>query len=219
MSTIKIYLIDDHQIILDGIRLMLGGAPGLTILGTSGDAETGLQQIRMVRPDIVIADISLPGMNGIKLTEQIRQELPDIRIIILSMHATEDYICSVVKAGAHGYLTKQGTNREELVNAIESVMRGEDYFSPDVSKIIMRRYVHKAKPGGIADIGPTSLTAREKEIISMYADGFSNQEIADKLCISIKTVDAHKNNIMQKFRFKSTVEMVKYAIRNNLTEL
>lgn len=215
----KVLLIDDHQVILEGISLMLAQDADIEITGTASDAAKGITLVRELQPDLILADISMPGMNGIAFTEQIRRELPHIRIIILSMHSTEDFICSVVKAGANGYLTKQGTSREQLLTAIRTVMEGNDYFSPEVSAIIMKNYVSRAKKGNIQDIKPVSLTNREREILKLYADGCSNQEIADSLCISIKTVDAHKNNIMQKFNFRSTVEMVKFAIKNNLVDL
>lgn len=216
---VRILLIDDHQIILDGISLMLEGAPGIEICGTTTDAAAGLSLAGKIQPDIIIADISMPGMNGITLAERAAADLPNVKILILSMHTGEDYICSLVKAGVRGYLTKQSTSRQEILHAIKVVMQGDTYFSSDVSKVIMQKYVQQVKPGHNTDIKPTALTPREKDIIALYADGLSNQEIAEKLCISVKTVDAHKNNIMQKFRFKSTVDMVKYAIRNNLSDL
>jgi DNA-binding NarL/FixJ family response regulator len=219
MKKNRILLVDDHQIILDGIRLMLEEEDGMEICAATADPQQALELARSLSPDIIIADISMPGLSGIALTEQIRKEGNPAKIIVLSMYATEDYICSMVKAGANAYLTKQGTTKSELLGAIGAVLRGETYFSPEVQKVVMQAYMSQAAKGSQASIKPASLTNREREILKLYADGYSNQEIADRLYISTKTVDAHKNNIMQKFSFRSTVDMVKFAIRNNLTEL
>lgn len=219
MSKITFLLVDDHQIILDGVKLMLEGESDFNICGMAEDGRQALNLAKELLPDIIITDISMPHLNGIQLIEQIRKEKLSSKIIILSMYATEDYICSAIKAGANAYLTKQNTTKEELQSAIKAVLNNEEYFSPAVSKVIMKNYVEHAKKGGSPDVKSISLTNREKEILKLYAEGFSNQEIADKLSISNRTVDAHKNNIMQKFEFKSTVEMVKFAIRNNLVDL
>lgn len=214
----NILLVDDHQIILDGIRLMLDGAPGLNICGSASDAIQALSMAKTLKPDVVIADISMPGMSGIELTEAIRVTLPETRVIILSMYSSEDYICRMIAAGADGYLTKQNTNRVELLEAIRTVMAGDSYFSGEIREIITQRYFDRARKGKANPGRPVHLTPRETEILKLYADGLSNQEIAEKLFISSKTVEAHKNNIMQKFNFKSTVEMVKYAIRHHMTD-
>lgn len=219
MSKIKILLVDDHQIILDGIKLMLEGEPNFDICGMAEDGKQALVLAKDLLPDIIITDISMPHLTGIQLIEQIRNEKLPSKVIILSMYATEDYICSAIKAGANAYLTKQNTTKAELLAAIEAILNNEEYYSPAVAKVIMKNYVEHAKKSGSPDFKSVALTLREKEILKLYVEGFSNQEIAEKLSISVRTVDAHKNNIMQKFNFKSTVEMVKFAIKNNLVEL
>ena len=219
MSKIKILLVDDHQIILDGIKLMLEGEANFDICGMAEDGRQALLLAKELLPDIIITDISMPHLTGIQLIEQIRKENLPAKVIILSMYATEDYICSAIRAGANAYLTKQNTTKAELLAAISAIINNEEYYSPAVSKVIMKNYVEHAKKGGSQDVKSISLTIREKEILKLYAEGFSNQEIAEKLSISNRTVDAHKNNIMQKFEFKSTVDMVKFAIRNNLVDL
>ena len=136
------------------------------------------------------------------------------------MYASEDYIFKAIQAGAKGYLTKQNTTKEELISAIHRIVNGEEYYSPAVASIMMKNYVNKAqKKSNLETKTVESLTTREREILKLYAEGYSNQEIADKLCISNRTVDAHKNNIMQKFEFKSTVDMVKFAIKNNIVSI
>ncbi len=219
MSKIKILLVDDHQIILDGIKLMLEGEANFDICGMAEDGKQAFALAKELLPDIIITDISMPHLTGIQLIEQIKKNNLPAKVIILSMYASEDYVCSAIKAGANAYLTKQNTKKSEIIEAIYTVLNGEEYFSPDVSKVIMKNYVEHAKKGSSYELKTTTLTSREKEILKLYAEGFSNQEIADKLSISNRTVDAHKNNIMQKFNFKSTVEMVKFAIRNNLVDI
>lgn len=219
MSKIKILLVDDHHIILDGIKLMIQDEPNIEISGIAENGKKALELISEIKPDVIITDISMPSMNGIQLIELIRESDNDTKIIILSMYASEDYICRAIKAGANAYLTKQDTTKEEIMEAINSTINGDEYYSPAVSKIIMKNYVQKTQKNSGLVMKQNSLTNREKEILILYAEGFSNQEIADKLFISVRTVDAHKNNIMQKFNFKSTVDMVKFAIKNNLIDI
>jgi DNA-binding NarL/FixJ family response regulator len=219
MSKIKILLVDDHHIILDGIKLMIQDEPNIEISGIAENGKKALELISEIKPDVIITDISMPSMNGIQLIELIRERDNETKIIILSMYATEDYICRAIKAGANAYLTKQDTTKEEIIEAINSTINGDEYYSPAVSKIIMKNYVQKNQKNSGLVVKQNSLTNREKEILILYAEGFSNQEIADKLFISVRTVDAHKNNIMQKFNFKSTVDMVKFAIKNNLIDI
>ena len=219
MSKIKILLVDDHHIILDGIKLMIQDEPNIEISGIAENGKKALELISEIKPDVIITDISMPSMNGIQLIELIRERDNETKIIILSMYATEDYICRAIKAGANAYLTKQDTTKDEIMEAINSTINGDEYYSPAVSKIIMKNYVQKNQKNSGLVVKQNSLTNREKEILILYAEGFSNQEIADKLFISVRTVDAHKNNIMQKFNFKSTVDMVKFAIKNNLIDI
>jgi len=217
-QTTKILLVDDHQIILDGIRMMLKDAPEMQICGTAHSGKQAMALARKLLPDVVIADISMPGMNGIDLTRELKVLLPRVGVIILSMYTSEDYICRLVGVGANGYLTKQDTTRVELLEAIRAVSTGGEYFSGEVREIITQKYFDRARKGKPNPNQPVQPTPREAEILKLYADGLSNQEIAEKLFISSKTVEAHKNNIMQKFNFKSTVEMVKYAIRHQMTD-
>lgn len=219
MKKIKILLVDDHHIILDGIKLMIQDEPNVEICGIAENGKKALELISEKKPNVIITDISMPSMSGIQLIELIRESDNETKIIILSMYATEDYICRAIKAGANAYLTKQDTTKEEIMEAINSTINGDEYYSPAVSKIIMKNYVQKTQKNSGLVMKQNSLTNREKEILILYAEGFSNQEIADKLFISVRTVDAHKNNIMQKFNFKSTVDMVKFAIKNNLIDI
>lgn len=218
--TISILLVDDHQIILDGIKQMLEGEPSICICACAENGRQALELAQQNSPDIIITDVSMPDMNGVELCEQIQKLQLNSKVIILSMYASEDYIFKAIQAGAKGYLTKQDTTKAELISAIHKIVDGEEYYSPAVAGIMMKSYVNQVqKKGSHESKTVQDLTAREREILKLYAEGYSNQEIADKLCISNRTVDAHKNNIMQKFEFKSTVDMVKFAIKNNIVSL
>ncbi len=220
MEKIKILLVDDHQIILDGVKTMLVDEAGIDFIGCASSGSKALEMIKLKSPDIVISDISMPDMTGIELTSKIIElELP-VKVLILSMYTTDDYIYNAIKAGARGILPKQDTNKEMLLEAIRTINDGEEYYAPNISINIMKSYVSKIKRLNPQDRSKNySLTLREKEILKLYVEGFSNQEVAQKLNISIRTVETHKNNIMQKFDFKSTVEMVKFALKNNIVTL
>jgi two-component system response regulator NreC len=218
--TISILLVDDHQIILDGIKQMLEGESSICICACAENGKQALELAQLNPPDVIITDVSMPDMNGVELCEQIQKMNIPSKVIVLSMYASEDYIFKAIQAGAKGYLTKQNTTKEELILAIHQIVNGEEYYSPAVASIMMKNYVNKAqKKSNLETKTVESLTTREREILKLYAEGYSNQEIADKLCISNRTVDAHKNNIMQKFEFKSTVDMVKFAIKNDIVTL
>jgi len=219
-NKISVLLVDDHQIILDGVGNMLRDAGDIEVCGTAADAVKALEMIRETTPDVVITDLSMPGRSGIELIRKIGEKYPGIYVLVLSMYITEDYIFNALKAGAKGYLPKQDTTRAELLKAIQTVARGEEYFSGSVAQVISKLYSHSAKSTATPDsmARKASLTSRETEILRMYTEGLSNMEIAGRLNISIRTVETHKNNIMQKYNFKNTVEMVKFAIRNKLGE-
>ncbi|MCX6282321.1 MAG: response regulator transcription factor [Bacteroidetes bacterium] len=219
-TRIKVLLVDDHQIIRDGLSNMLSEAGDIEVCEGAADITKALEIIRKVDPDVVITDLSMPGKSGIELIRRIQEKHPGVHVLVLSMYVTEDYIFNSLKAGAKGYLPKQDTTKAELLKAIRTVARGEEFFSPAVAQVISKLYSHSVKstttPEAIAR--KASLTSRETEILRLYTEGLSNMEIADRLSISIRTVETHKNNIMQKYNFKSTVDMVKFAIRNNLGE-
>lgn len=220
MADLKIVLVDDHQIIQESVRIMLADTEGIAWIRCAGNGEEALDQIKSLEPDVVITDISMPKMNGIELTEEICRISPETRVLILTMYTHYDFICRAIRAGALGVLSKQDTTREVLKEAISAMRNGKQYFSPEISHQVMRSVAGKVKSRKRNDgMQIPALTEREREILRLYVEGFSNQEIADRLSISIRTVETHKANIMQKFNFRSTVEMVKFALRNNLVSL
>jgi len=218
---IKIILVEDHQIVRDGIKALLLSDENIIICGEASNYKELMNILNNVIPDIIIMDISLPEHSGIDITRQIIEKYKTIKVIMLSMYAEEDFIFNSIKAGAKGYLPKD-TTRKELLNAIAKVYNGEDYFSDKISGIILKSYVSKAKTS--SDKTPDMkkedmLTNREIEILKHFAGGLSNQEIADKLFISIRTVESHKNHIMQKLDLKNSVDMIKFAIKSRLIEI
>jgi two-component system, NarL family, nitrate/nitrite response regulator NarL len=218
---ITVILVDDHQIIRDGLGNMLREADDIHLLDCAGDYTQALEMTTRLRPDVVITDLSLPGKSGIDLIRQLREIDPDIHVLVLSMYVGEDYIFNAVRAGARGYLPKQDTTKSDLFKAIRTLAQGGQYFSNSIAQVITRIFSQSAQKAQTPDqvAGTLNLTAREREILRLYADGFSNQEISEQLNISVRTVETHKNNIMQKYNFRSTVDMVKFAIRNNLAQL
>jgi DNA-binding NarL/FixJ family response regulator len=219
MNKIKVTLVDDHQLVRDGIRALLSGLDDIEVITEASDAKSTLEKLKLTRPDVMIVDISLPEMSGIELTKIITTEYPTIKVIVLSMYTNQEFIFNAIKAGAKGYLPKNIT-REELLDAIREVYKGNEYFSKDVSNIILKSYLKQVKdPERFDSLQDEKLTNRELEILRFVAEGYSNQLVADKLFISVRTVESHKNHIMQKLELTTTVDLVKYALKNKIIDL
>ncbi len=214
-TTIKVILVDDHRIVRDGIKSLLLADNSINIIGEFSSFDELISFLAYSTPDIVILDISLPDKNGIEIAEFLNDNYPNIKILFLSMFINDDFIHSAIAAGASGYLPKN-TSKRELLEAIHTVYQGGDYYSEDIRKILMKSYMNKLKRKEEFKNDLDSLSKREIEILILYAEGKSNQEIAEQLHISIRTVESHKNHIMTKLDLKSTVDMVKIAIKNKL---
>lgn len=215
MAKIKIIIVDDHQMFRDGIKLALNEEEEFDIIGEAGNGHELFELMKKQEPDLVITDISLPDISGIDISERLNKEYPAIKVLVLSMHSNEEFIYKALIAGADGYLPKE-TSISELTKAIIKINSGKDYFNKDISDKLIHAFKKKNHTKNETE---NTLTKREKEIIRLIVEGLSNKEIADQLFISIRTVDTHKNNIMHKLHLKSSVELVKYAIKNNLAEL
>lgn len=218
MERIKVILVDDHQIVRDGIKALINDDPSINIITEASSAAELMDKLETYRPDVILMDINLPDSTGIELTKELKETKPEIKILILSMHMGEDFIVNAIEAGAKGYLPKT-TSKKELLSAINTIAKGEDYFNETISNILIKSYVKRAQTPKKEEEKVIDLTRREKEIITLFALGLSNKEIADKLFISIRTVESHKNNIMNKLELKSTVDLVKFALKNNYIEL
>jgi DNA-binding NarL/FixJ family response regulator len=218
MPGIKIILTEDHQILRDGIKALIASS-NIEIIGEASTAAELWKLLETNIPDIILMDISLPDISGIEITRIVTEKFPSIRVLMLSMFTDESFISQAIKAGAKGYLHKN-TTREEMLIAIESVYTGNEFYSDNISKVILKTYIEKAKSHSNEITNPQELLSkREIEILKMFAEGFINKEIADRLFISIRTVESHKNHIMQKLNLKTQVELVKYAIRHNLVNI
>ena len=216
---IAVLIVDDHQIVRDGIMRILKDEQDIELIGSVGSGKEALDFIKGRLPDIIITDLSMPDMSGIKLTEKLHTNYPDIKVLILSMFNNEEYIVSSIQAGAKGFLPKQDSTTEILLEAIRTISGGDEFYSPSISKTVMKSYVNNVKNTAVGEaVRKQQLTSREKEILKLYVEGCTNSEIAERLSLSVFTVKTHKNNIMQKYSFKSTVEMIKFALRNNIIE-
>jgi DNA-binding NarL/FixJ family response regulator len=219
MEKIRLMLVDDHQLVRTGIANLLEGESGFEIIGEAAEAKELFELLKISQPDIAILDIALPGMSGIEITKKLHHDFPGIRILILSMHTSEEFIFNAINSGARGYLPKN-TSRKELIEAIYAIHRGEEYFAESISNVILKSYIKKAKSDTPdAENKESLLSKREIEVLRLFAEGSTNQEIADKLFISIRTVESHKNHIMARLELKTTVDLVKFAIRNNIVLL
>lgn len=214
--SVHVLLADDHKIVRDGLRTLLETQGSMSVVA---EAENGLKTIQLageLQPQVIIMDISMPGVNGIDATRKITSDLPGTKVIALSMHADRHIIIGMLEAGASGYLLKDCAF-EELVTAIHTVLSDHTYLSPTIADILVRNYVHK--PPGISEAAPSELTPREKELLQLLAEGMTAKQIATALGISIKTVETHRRNISQKLGAGSVAELIKYAIREGLTSI
>ena len=213
---IRILLVDDHTVLRDGIRKLLEDTPDMLVCGEAKDGRTAVHLADELRPNVVLMDISMPMLNGLEATRQIHHNQPCIKILILTMHENEEYISQALAYGAMGYLLKDAA-AQELLEAIRLVNRGEAVLSPAITRLVIEDYLRWGNLGaGLSDNG---LSAREHEVLQLIVEGHSNKQIAEILCISIKTVQAHRANIMGKLDLHDRRERVKYAIRKKIIEI
>ncbi|MFA4901245.1 MAG: response regulator transcription factor [Desulfobaccales bacterium] len=213
---IKIILADDHQIVRHGLRSLLSSEPDMEVVG---EADNGRAVVRLVQeksPQVVIMDISMPDLNGIEATRQIVADSPGVKIIALSMHSDSLFVLNMFKAGASGYLLKDCA-LEELVKAVRTVLSRKIYLSPGISDIVIKDFVIGWSPPDSSAY--SILTTREREVLQLMAEGRNTNQIAENLCVSVKTVEAHRKQLMNKLDIHSVAELTKYAIRQGLTSL
>ena len=214
MRKIRILLADDHQLMRSGIRLMLERESDLTIVGEASDGREAVSLAKTLKPDAVVMDIGMPNLNGIEAAHQMRQENPEMAIVIVSMHSDESYVLRALKAGARGYLLKDSAE-VDLIKAVHVVHGGKSFFSPAVSKVLLDDYVRKLKRSGTDDAYDL-LTPREREILQLIAEGKSNKDIANLLNLSVYTVESHRSNLMEKLNLRGLPELILYAVRRGI---
>lgn len=211
----KIIIIDDHDLFRDSLRQIIERSADFEVIGEAADARNGESIALELRPDLAVVDLSLPDKSGIQLSRILNTLLPDIRIVIVSMHAKIDYIMSALRAGAFGYIVKESVSKC-LFNAFEAVLRGEYYLDPALSMEIVQKLLDFPEQENAVDSAYGDLTPREQEILRLLAQGSTVKDIAEKLFISPKTVTNHRANIMTKLDLHNTVELVRYATRLGL---
>jgi len=216
-SKIRVLIADDHQIVRDGLRSLLEKEPDMEVIATVEDGRTTVRVVEELQPDVVIMDISMPGLNGIEATRKISRDFPKIKIIALSMHDDGRFVMNMLKAGASGYLLKDCAFKE-LAKAIHVVVRaGKSYLSPDITDVVVSSYV--TGQSGSEPLIYTTLTPREREVLQLVVEGKTSSQIADILYVSVKTVETHRTQLMHKLKITNLADLVKYAIKEGITSV
>jgi DNA-binding NarL/FixJ family response regulator len=213
MNPITILLADDHDVVRKGMKMLLEDETDVKVIGEASDGLDAIEKVKNLMPNVVILDLTMPKMNGIEASRIISEEFPDVKILIFSMHNNREYIVSSVENGANGYLLKD-TGKEELMRAIKVVSEGRKYFPPEISEVIIDELLAKTASNQDNSGKPIfqKITPKEKQILGMIVQGLNSREIADKLFLSIRTVDNHRANMMKKTKAKNTADLVMMAI-------
>jgi DNA-binding NarL/FixJ family response regulator len=221
MSTIKVIHIDEHPIVRSGIQSVLSSAEEIEIVASVKNVDAFFEKMKHIPAtfiQVVMFDIYYPNDMEIESIRRIRKAYGRLDILVLAMYSSESFILKSIKAGAKGMLSNQ-TSRNEIVEAIYTLRNGYEYLGKSITNIVLNSYLNRSKTGEILQDEMAQLSAREIEVLKLYGEGFTNQEIADKLFISIRTVESHKTNIMKKINLRTTVDLIKFAIRNNIVEV
>ena len=216
MTKIHILLADDKPILLAGLKMMLNAQPDMEVVGEAPDGRQAIAETQRLQPDIILMDITMPEMNGIEATRHIKKLVPESKILILTMHEHDEYVFQALRAGASGYMLKEAADTE-LISALHVIQSGQFYLSPVAQSVLVGDYLQRVRIGEEKD-SYSSLTEREREILKLVAEGYTNTQIAERLVISPKTVDTHRTHIMDKLNLHSRAELVKYAMRRGLLE-
>lgn len=206
-------VVDDHPVVRKGLQACLSRKERLRVVGEAADGEEAIAKAHELTPDVVLMDISMPKMTGLAATEVIRKDLPNTKVLVLSIHNNRDYIFRIIKAGAQGYVSKEASP-DELLEAIESVFNGETFFTPEIAQAALSQLVGGGRDGGFVE-----LTDREREVLTLIAEGQSNKEIANKLGIGVRTIETHRERIMRRLNIHSVAGLTKYAIANGMVTL
>lgn len=213
---IRVVLIDDHTLLREGIRALLALSREIKVVGEAGDGQAGIDLVAQTQPDVALMDIAMPELDGLEATRRIKDRFKKVKVLILTQHENREYVFPILKAGADGYVLKKAAGTE-LVSAIKAVHEGGTFLYPSVAKAVVEDYLRP--DGTMNERRHSKLTDREIEVLKLVAEGKSNQDIADVLCLSVKTVTGHRTNVMEKLDIHSRTELVKYAIRTGLIQV
>jgi two-component system response regulator NreC len=216
MSPIRVLLADDHRILREGIRALIQDQEDMEVVGEAEDGLETVKKVAKLQPDVVVMDIAMPLLNGLEATRQIRRDFPQVKVLILTMHDNEEYIRQVLAAGALGYVLKDAAARD-LLGAIRTVNQGEAVLSPAITRLVIEDYLRwgDIRPEDTTD----GLTAREREVLQLIAEGYTNKEIAGIMSLSVKTVQSHRTNLMNKLDLHDRGELIKYAIQKKIIDI
>jgi len=210
MEKIRVFLVDDHTVVRQGLRRILESDDEIEIVGEAGDGRTAIDLVQKLRPHVVVMDVAMPELNGIEATRQILKRVEGAKILVLSMHGDDVYVRQALKAGARGYLLKDSEDLD-LIKAVKAIRAGGSFFSPPVSKVVLSGYLGDKAEGAEED-GVARLTDREREVLQLIAEGKTNKEVAHALSVSVNTVETHRKHIMEKLDLHNTAELVRFAI-------
>lgn len=215
--TIRILIADDHAVVRSGLTMLINAQEDMEIVDSAADGKEAFEKALQLQPDVVLMDLSMPpGENGLSATTRLKEAVPKIQILILTMHDDEEYLFRVLQAGASGYILKSAPD-VDLISAIRTISQGAAYLYPSATKLLIQEFFHRIRNG--EDVEKFNvLTEREQEILSLIAKGYSNKEIAELLVVSVKTVETHKTKIMEKLHLKTRPELVRYAIKKGLLD-
>lgn len=218
MGSFRILIADDHEVVRHGVRSLLEAHPGWQVIAEASDGRDAVEKVSQLHPDVVILDIGMPNLNGLEATRQILRGHPGARVLILTMHESEQVVREVLEAGARGFILKSDAGRD-LVAAVEALQRNKTFFTSKVAEMVLETFL-KSKPHSPEETISTreTLTPREREIVQLLAEGKSTKEVAVVLNVSVKTAETHRSNIMRKLKLHSISELVLYAVRNNIVQ-
>ena len=216
MSAVRILVADDHEVVRQGVRTLLEAQPAWDVCGEAADGREAVEMTKRLKPDVIILDITMPNLNGLEATRQILKADPKARVLILTMHESDQVVREVLDAGARGYVLKSDAGRN-LIAAVEALWLHNTFFTSKVAEIVMNGYRKAAPPSGETNL-PDRLTPREREVVQLLAEGKSSKEVAVALDLSVKTAETHRANIMRKLDIHSVSDLVRYAVRNRIIE-
>jgi DNA-binding NarL/FixJ family response regulator len=216
-SPIRVLIVDDHAVLRQSLRYLLEAQPGIEVVGEASNGREAVELAEKAQPDVVLMDTIMPGLNGIEATRQIRRRLPKVKVLMLTGYQEDEQVAGALKAGASGYVIKK-SDLDELLLGIQAVHRGNPYFSSSIGDGDLTDYLWQLKSNA-GRVGYDLLTAREREVLQLIAEGSSNQQIAEELFISVKTVEAHRAHIMTKLHAKNRTDLIRYALRKGLVAL